>query len=78
MAILTGADGTQWVKVRYIDSADWYTKCVMAKILHENCRDCLDPELRNNPPEQLAENVFELFSTFLEIKKSLPQGKTLA
>lgn len=64
---------TQWVKARYIDSADWYTKCIMAKILHENCGDCLDPELRNSPPEQLAENVFELFGKFMEIKKTRPQ-----
>jgi len=65
---------TQWVKARYIDSANWHTKCAMAKILHENCRDYLDPELQNSPPEQLAENVFELFARFLEIKKTQRQG----
>ena len=67
----------QWVKARYIDSADWHTKCIMAKILQESCGDCLDPELRNSPPEKLVEIVFELFSTFLEIEKSPPRGKTL-
>ena len=53
---------TRWVESRYIDSADWPTKCAMASILIERCREFLPPELQDCPPEQLAEDVFDLLT----------------
>ncbi len=52
----------RWVESRYIDSADWPTKCAMASILIERCRVNLPPELHSCPPEQLAEDVFDLLA----------------
>jgi len=50
------------VESRHIDSADWDTKCAMALILIGRCGEFLPPELRCCPPEQLAEDVFDLLA----------------
>lgn len=56
---------TRWIESRYVDSADWPTKCAMASILIQRCREFLPPELQDCPPEQLAEDVFDLLALHL-------------
>ena len=52
----------RYVEAWHIDSAEWPTKCAMASILIERCSEFLPPELRDCPPEQLAEEVFDLLT----------------
>lgn len=52
----------RYVESRYIDSADWPTKCAMASMLIERCSEFLPPELQDCPAEQLAEDVFDLLT----------------
>ena len=54
-----------YVESRYIDSADWSTKCAMASIVIQRCREFLPTELQGCPPEQLAEDVFDLLALHL-------------
>jgi hypothetical protein len=51
---------SRWLRVRYIDSVDWPTKCAMAAVLLARCQEFLPPELRQCPPEQVAEEVYDL------------------
>ena len=55
----------RWIESWHIDSADWPTKCAMASILIERCCEFLPPELQGCPPEQLAEDVFDLLALHL-------------
>ena len=50
----------RWVAAHHIDPANWQTKCAMAQVLLERCRHRLPGPLRNCPPEQMADHVFEL------------------
>jgi len=59
------------VEFRYIDSADWPTRCAMASLLIERCREHLPPELRSCPPEQLADDVFDLLALHLATARRL-------
>jgi len=66
----------RWVVVRYIDAADWDTRCAMAAALLERLRDYLPPELLRCPPEQLANGVFKLLVVDLGPDRQL-QSRTL-
>lgn len=52
----------RYVESRYINSADWSTKCAMASIVIQTCREFLPADVRACPPEQLAEDVFDLLA----------------
>ena len=55
----------RWLRVRYIDSVDWPTKCAMAAVLIDRLQESLPPELRQCPPEQLADEVYDLLELHL-------------
>ena len=55
----------RWVLARHIDPADWHTKCAIAGILIERCREWMSPELCRLSPEQLADSIPELLSIHL-------------
>ena len=61
----------RWVQSWYIDSADWPTKCAMAAILLEQCREYLPAELRRCTPEQWAGGIFDLLDTDLSTNNRL-------
>ena len=44
------------VAARHIDPADWRTRCAMAEILLERCREWLPPWMQSYLPEQLADS----------------------
>ena len=48
------------VAARHIDPADWRTRCAMAEVLLERCREFLPPGVQSCPPEQLADDVCDL------------------
>ena len=52
----------RWVLARHIDPADWHTKCAIAAILTERCREWVPPELCRLSPEQLADSIPELLA----------------
>ena len=52
----------RYVAVRHIGGEDWGTKCAMAAVLIERCREYLPPELQNGPPDQWADHVGELLA----------------
>jgi hypothetical protein len=48
------------VAARHVDPGDWRTRCAMAELLLERCREWLPPEMQSCPPEQFADDVCDL------------------
>ena len=61
----------RWVAVRHIDPADWRTRCAMAEVLLERCREWLPPWMQSCPPEQFADNVCDLLLMDLSTNRQL-------
>jgi len=61
----------QWVAARYINAADWETKCAVAAVLRERLAEYLPPGLLGCAPEQLAHRVFDLLKHDLTTDKKL-------
>ena len=50
----------RWVAARYIDPADWHTKCALAAMLIRQCQGWMPLELKRCPAEELADFIPEL------------------
>ena len=59
------------VAARHIDPGDWRTRCAMAEILLEHCREWLPPGMQSCPPEQLADDVCALLLMDLSTNSQL-------
>ena len=57
---------TRWVAARYVESACWATRCAMAAVLMDRCREWLPPEVVECTPPQLADHVFRLLLVHLD------------
>ena len=64
---------TRLACVRILGPADWATKCAAAAILLNRCREWLPPELRQCPPDQLADYVPDLAALQLATDTRLQQ-----
>jgi len=53
----------RWVRARYVDSADWPTRCAVAELLLEDWRSWLPPDWQDCSPGDLAGVVWH-FLTF--------------
>ena len=56
---------------RHIGQADWHTKCALAAVLIERCRQWMPPEFRRFPPEQVVDYVAELLAIDLATSSQL-------
>jgi hypothetical protein len=59
-------DYRRWVKGRFVDSADWATKCALVAFLLTRSTAAIPDDLRGSPPERLADDAFELLELCLE------------
>jgi hypothetical protein len=66
----------RWAVATHIDPGDWRMKCQMAAILLERCRPWLPTEVRNCPPEQMADHVLELLAIDLATRDQRSQTAT--
>jgi hypothetical protein len=62
---------TRWVRARYIESADWPTRCEMARIILGRCRKWLPPRLQRFPAEWFVANVYDLLTLDLATNEQL-------
>ena len=63
----------RWAVSSHIEPGDWRMKCQMAAILLERCRPWLPTEVRNCPPEQMADHVLELLAIDLATRDQRSQ-----
>jgi len=52
----------RWVFAKYVDTADWRTRCTMAALLLRDHGAFLPAELRQCPPAQLAGEIPSLIT----------------
>ncbi len=60
----------RWVAARYIDPADWHTKCALAAILIRQCQDWMSSELKRCPAEDLTDFIPELLQLHMSTEVS--------
>ncbi len=60
----------RWVAARYIDPADWHTKCALAAMLIRQCQDWMPSELKRCPADELADFIPELLQLHMSTEVS--------